>query len=329
MGYQNNFLFRDDLRDTGVHGHNGSYCSSPDMIVHKLVNNPQAEFGSNSYNNDPSQGVDRSSMTNPVYTRVKSMQNASGLVKGYIRLYRANSSLFMHPSQWRENKLFTPQGRDYIEIASQNKDDVIVGDDIFSLDGTKENYCIVGIVNDSTAETIPQNFTNYNDFCIWVRGTRSVSVRNFWLEDSGTYNDLENLYSIANPEQSARLGSILVTGYNLPRGTTFGLVNEALNMNKSMVFDPDDITKQTVSDSAYIPGGYSGYVKIYAKLPSGAVWPVNGRLETTFYIAANNNEEMMQFALPVESIINDVRSLEKFGSPGRLVQVGNCQVMFK
>lgn len=329
MAYQTKMLFRDSLDDIGDRSGHGSYCSSPDMIVHSLVKNPQSAFGTN-YSSDPNERIDTSSRTNAIYTRVKSMQGADGMTNGYIRVYRANSSLFMNTDQWKNNKLRTPDGKEYVTVSTARNGEIAIGNDILVVDGTKPNFCMVGIVNDSVQETLPNKFSRYSDFVMWVHNERSVAVRNFSLCNSGQKYDSESLYAFSNPESKARLGSILVEASGLPRGTVFGLVNTDVGLNKSVVFDPGNPAKRQVTDSAFLEAGLSGYVKIYAKLPEGQIWPARASLVTTFWIGAEEMEEMVQFARPVHQVLLDKSALDSLdrGNGGRLVKVGFCETLY-
>lgn len=328
MGYQKNMLFRTSLKDVGDEKEHGSYCASPDMIVHSAVSNPQKTFSEN-YNSDPNEQIDQKSKTNMIYTRVKSMQD--GASTGYIRLYRAKSSLFMNSDQWKNNKLKTPQNMEYVTVTTAKNGDIAVGNDILVVDGTQPNFCMVGIVNDSKEETVPNKFSTYNDFIMWVHGNRCVAVRNFSLTSSGVKNDYESLYFFTNPENKARLGSILVEASGLPKGTVFGLENTALGMKKESTFDPDSSITNQVTDSAFIEAGFQGYAKIYARLPQGQTWPVSASLITSFYISSEANEEMVQFAQPAERVFLDRSRLNSLGSNdavGKLVKVGFCETKF-
>lgn len=332
MAYQTQMLLRTSLSDVGDMSGHGSFCSSPDMIVHSLVNDPKAMFGSSdSYGKDPNEKIDLSSLTNSIYTRVKSMQSAAGPVTGYIRMYRANASLFMNTDQWRNNKLMMPDRREYVTVTTQSNGEIAVGDGVLLVDGTQPNFCMVGIVNDSPEETLPQNFRTYSDFIMWVHGQRCVAVRNFSLQNSGIKNDYESLYAISNPETKARLGAILVQAYGLPKGTVYGLSNPSLGMDKSAVFDPDDPATQQVTDSAYIDAGYSGYVKIYGRLPEGQVWPEGSHFTTTYLVSTDEGEEMVQFAIPANELFlnkNDLDIFTKNNAVGKLVRVGFCETKF-
>lgn len=330
MAYQREMLFRDSLDDIGDMSGHGSYCESPDMIVHSLVNNPKSAFGTN-YSVDPNESVNRSSRTNAIYTRVKSMQEATETITGYIRIYRANVSLFMNTDQWGRNGLRTPNGKEYVKVTAAKKGEIAVGDDILQVDGTKPNFCMVGIVNDSAQETLPGNFSSYSDFVSWVHKERCVAVRNFSLMISGETSAYESLYRIANPENRARLGCILVEASGLPKGTIVGLENKDLGINKSIVFDPDHVAGRQVTDSAFLEEGYNGYVKIYARLPKGQAWPADASIVTTFWVNAEEKEEMMQFASPAKRVLMDRSSLENKGvgiGGGRLVKVGYCKTLY-
>lgn len=328
MGYQKNMLIRTSLSDVGDERVHGSYCASPDMIIHSPVNNPQEVFGSN-YGSDPNEKIDQSSKTNMIYTRVKSMN--AGALKGYIRLYRANASLFMNTDQWKNNKLKTPQNMEYTVVTTSKNGDIAVGNDIFVVDGTQPNFCMVGIVSSSKEETVPNKFNTYSDFTTWVHGNRCVAVRNFSLTSSGVKNDYESLYFFANPESKARLGSILVEASGLPKGTIFGLENTSLGMKKESTFDPDSLITKQVTDSAFIEAGFQGYVKIYARLPKGQVWPASASLTTSFFISADPQEEMIRFALPAKEVLLDISRLDTLGTNnavGKLVKVGFCETKF-
>lgn len=330
MAYQSKMLFRDSLDDIGDKSRHGSYCASPDMIVHSLVSNPKASFGTN-YSVDPNESVNRSSRANTIYTRVKSMQESAGTITGYIRLYRANASLFMNTDQWKNNGLVTPHRKKYVTVTAAKEGEIAVGDDILLVDGTKPNFCMVGIVNDSDRETLPGNFSSYSDFVMWVHEERCVAVRNFSLVTSGETLDYENFYYITNPENKARLGCILVEASGLPKGTIIGLENKDMNIDKSIVFDPDCAAKRQVTDSVFLEEGFNGYVKIYARLPKGQAWPADASILTTLWVNAEEKEEMMQFASPANQVLLDRSSLENMGvgiGGGRLVKVGYCKTLY-
>lgn len=330
MAYQKNMLFRDSLDDMGDMSGHGSYCSSPDMIVHSLVRNPQAAFGTN-YSVDPNESVNRSSRTNAIYTRVKNMKESTGTTTGYIRLYRANASLFMNTDQWKNNRLRTPHGKEYVTVTAAKKDEIVVGDDILVVDGREPNFCMVGIVNDSDRETLPGKFSSYSDFVMWIHKECCVAVRNFSLEASGQTSEYESLYYITNPENRTRLGCILVEASGLPKGTIIGLENKAMGIGKSIVFDPDYPARRQVTDSAFLEEGFKGYVKIYARLPKGQAWPADASLVTSFWVNAEGKEEMMQFASPANQVLLDSSSLENMGDGiggGRLVKVGYCKTLY-
>lgn len=330
MSYQRKMLFRDSLDDNGDVNHHGAYCASPDMIAHSLVADPQSAFGTN-YSSDPNERLDTGSRANAIYTRVKSQQYSADTITGYIRIYRADMSLFMNTDQWKNNGLRTPGGKEYVTVTTSKNGGIAVGDDILVVDGTKPYFCMIGIVNDSDQETLPEKFSSYNDFVMWVRRERCVAVRNFSLENSGRAPEYESLYHISNPENKGRLGSILVEASGLPKGTIIGLENQDLGIGKSIVFDPENPAKRQVTDSAVLEGGFNGYVKIYARLPQGQVWPAGAAIVTTFWVSAEEKEEMMQFARPVNRVLMDGSSLEKISTgmnAGRLVKVGYCKTLY-
>lgn len=329
MGYQKKMLIRTSLDDVGNEVVHGSYCSSPDMITHALVTDPKVAFSGN-YSSDPNQKINQTSKTNLIYTRVKGMQDTEETLTGYIRIYRASCSLFMNTDQWKNNKLKTPKGVEYAMVTTAKNGDIAVGDDVLVVDGTQPNFCMVGIINNSKEETLPNKFKTYNDFVNWVHGNRCVAVRNFSLETSGVPNDYENLYAISNPENEARLVAILLEASGLPKDTVFGLVNESLKIENESQFDPDSFITQQVTASAFLESGFQGYVKTYARLPEGQKWPESASLITTLWVSAKEKEEMIRFSLPVDQVLLDRSSLDSTGSnaAGRLVRVGFCETKF-
>jgi hypothetical protein len=327
MAYQNNFLLRESLSDNGNPINHGSYCSSPDIISHEFVNDPQKEFAAN-YKSDPNQPINQKSKTNPVYTRAMSKQTASGMTKGYIRLYRADVSLFLNSDQWRKNPLYTQKGDSYVTISSQKAGDIAIGNDIFVLDGTQKNYCIVGIVNDSTVETVPDNFKTIEDFILWVHTNPAVAARNFSLVKSGDKNDLEQIYNIDNTLTSATLCTVSVDAENVPDGTVFGLENTALKLDKSETFYAADELSHQVSDSSTWPANYKGYIRVYARLKNGETWPPDAKLIMNYYVAVKIDEKIAAYGHDPETLIRDRKTLATISAPGKLVRVGECTLKF-
>jgi len=257
------------------------------------------------------------------------MQSVQGKVNGYIRLYRANVSLFLNTNQWSKNPLRTPKGSTHVTVSTGKKDEISVGNDIFTLDGTKPNYCLIGIVNDSTVETLPDNFKTHNDFVMWIHKNPAVSARNFSLMKSGNRNDFEGMYVITNPESISRLGAVNVHAENLPDGTLFGLENKDLMLNKSTKFFAKDDRTHKVSDASDWPANYDGYIRVFAKLPTGAVWPSKARFTVTYYTNAILSEEMHIFGHMPEDIICNPAVLSTFQAPGKLVLIGECSTLFE
>jgi hypothetical protein len=327
MGYQNTLLLRESISDTGDVRYHGSYYSSPDIISHALVNDPQKEFGGN-YGTDPNQPINTNLKTNPVYVRTKSLQTAAGAVNGYVRLYRASGSLFLNSDQWSKNPLSTPKGSAYVAVSAQSAGQISVGSDCFSLDGTQENYCIVGIANDSVSENVPTKFKSLNDFVVWVHTNPGVAARNFSLIASGTKNDWESLYFIGNPGDNPVLGAVSADAAGLPDGTVFGLENTDLRLSNSGVYYAKDEYSHTVACSSMWPAHYDGYVRAYAKLPAGTVWPTNASISVTYYVAARLNEKMAAYGRDPEEVVR-IRSVrEAFTAPGKLVLIGECTAKF-
>jgi hypothetical protein len=326
MAYHNKLLLRENLADNGSLVSHGSHYTSPDIISHSLVNDPKAFFRGN-YGVDPNERIDQSSRTNPVYARVKNMQG--GASTGYLRLYRANISLFLKPSQWRDNPLKTPKGASYVKVMAGASGEIAIGDDVFFLDGTQGNYCIVGIVNDSAAETLPSDFKSLSEFILWVHENPAVAARNFSLMASGNRNDYESLFVICNIRPSATLYTVSVQASKLPDGTIFGLENTALHIHKTGIFHANDEMTHIIADSSPWPAYYDGYVRVFAKLPTGAAWPKEAEFEVSYYYAAALSDSISKFGRePVEAIGRRAVADGLHGGAQRLVLLGRCTAKF-
>jgi hypothetical protein len=337
MAYQNKLLLRSYLGDDGTNSSHGSYCASPDIISHTLVADARAAFGTaDAYAQNLNQALDWSSRTNPVYVRAKSLQG--GDIRGYLRLYRASASLFMNTDQWKNNKLLTPNGDETVTFSTTALGGISVGSDIFQLDGTQDNYCIVGIINETaSAETLPENFSNYDDFISWVHEHPAVAVRNFFVNNSGNVNNYEILLKVENPEGVPVSQMIQVEAENLPINSVFGISSSAVpELNKTETFTASGGNRQIMAAAASLPANFSGYVKIFAKAPNGSAWGDNARVMPSQWVTSTPEQNMYQYGATLKGFALDSKALafmervaQEKNAPLKLVRVGDCDIHLK
>ncbi len=327
MGYQNSLLFRETLNDTGVIPTAGSIYSSPDIISHVQVADHK-NFFKNNYATDPNQRVNMGTTNNFIYTRVKNLQETTEPVTGYLALYKANSSLFMRPSIWRDNPLRTVNNALYSTLTSSTPGEVVVSNDIFLLSGLQNNlFCMVGIVSGEKQLTIPEDFSSYDNFAYWLRMNQSVCVRNLSLEYNCQKYNYERLDSFSNPENQEVLIAFKLIATKLPKDTKFGMFCEPLDIKTESVFESGD--KKIITMSAMAPPLLDGYVKTYGILPSGtSTWPAEASLEIESWTEMLPHHQSYHFGQEVAHFNLSANENALFQSNGRLVRIGACKTVF-
>lgn len=324
MAYQNKLLFRDDTTDDGTTPSHGGTYSSPDIISHEQIADPQTELSS-SYAHDVNQRVSSGSKTNFVYTRVKSLDSSPQ--EGYLRLYRANVNLFMTPSVWRGNAMKTPAGDSFVKVSAPHKDDIAVGVTPFLLDATaSDRFCLVGIANTDSTETVPEDFRTYDDFVVWVHQNPGVCVRNLNVISTAK-TSFEQLDGLKNPEGTPRHAAFYLTATNVPIGTTIGMQCEPAKLNASMVTSTDpEILSAAVPA---VPPYFDGFVRVWATLPlSEPSWPDDARLDLDYGVEMAPSMQSHQWGIhPHDVLCASDASL--FNAAFRLVMVGACGTVFK
>lgn len=328
MGYQNSFLFRESLLDVGIIPTSHSLYSSPDIICHKLVDNPN-DFFSKNYNQDVSERVKLGSNLNFMYARVKNISTDNTPVIGYVNIYRAASSLFMQPSLWKNNLLPTVGGNRSLMVHSVQPGEIVTGNDIFRLSGLDSDiFCLVGIVSDSPTPTVPESdFKSYNDYIIWIRNNQAVCARNLSTL-STTKRHYESLHDISNPEDEEREVFIRVKASdNLPAGTLFGVCSDTLGFQEERIINASGRNEFVVL--THLPPKYRTWISSYASLPSGiSEWPAGGTIEVGFYVTMEPQQQAFRFSAPAANF--GIRNIKPMNATPmhRLVQLGCCSTVF-
>ncbi len=287
-------LMRDTLQDNGVVPSPGYPYHSPDIIVHDQVANPEAYF-TNNYSSDPNQPLQAGNPTNFVYVRTKNL-STSTKVGYYIHVYRANSSLFLNTGVWKNNKLTTRTGNDYIQLGSVAPEAIGVGSDRFILNAQQGNYCVIGIASEQQEPTIPGNFPTYNAYITWVRTNQNVCGRNLSIIRDYPNRSYSRLDTFTNPESSAQLVAFKTkASNNLPVGTSFGVQCAPAGVDKHQVITNNNASR-ILAVAGMAPANFDGTVTSYATLPSGRTWPPNSRLTTEAYVGRASQDEVARYA---------------------------------
>lgn len=324
MGYNNKFLVRESTSDSGQHT-SGSLYSSPDIICHTQVENPQQFFMDN-YDTDPNQKVDPGSNYNLMYARVKNLADSGIVNTGYLHLYQCGSSLFMNPGRWRDFPVKTMTGESYMKFAASVKNTIVVGNDIFRVNKLSGQFCLVAIVSEEEAGTIPESFTSYDTFNYWVRSNPGVALRNLSIEYNYEQKTYERSDSIEGSGDKPVLGGFKLTGVGLPAGTRIRMRCDAIGMNKEDVYDP----KVPLTDAKMVNPTLKAYVISSAITPTG-VWPEGASLCIEYLTESHAGDLCYQFGETMEKhgfhrheLMQDILGR----NAGKLVLTGRCETMF-
>lgn len=328
MAIINQVLFRDDIGDKGEQPSHGSYCGSPDIIVHKDVSDPDTYF-KNNYNEYVTEAVDRKSRINYIYTRVKNLTSSE--VKGRIQVYASRASLFMTPSIWLDNILYTPEDpsgnkNNYVNFDAQ-KESIAVGSSPLILSGVdNNNFCLVGIACDEKGPEIQGDFKSYSDFVCWVRDNKGVCVRNMSAQNISTLKDYEGSYSLENPYSTEPPAAMLnIIASDVLVGTVYGVECQALGICQEWTARSTNARNGIVIN---LPAGFNGVVKVYAKLPSGqSVWPVKARVRMESWIGMTAAEKAFCYGRGIHEFLHncdDLRFMDFANGGGKLVKIGEC-----
>ncbi len=315
---------RDNLSDQGQVPSAGSYYSSPDLIVHDQVADPQSFFVGN-YAQDVNQSINRGSGANFIYARVKNLSTTDTLT-AHVRLYASTSSLFMTPSRWVNNKICSAAGESVILTNPMSPGGIGVAKVPFLFNAkATTNYCHVGYVTkDETEPDIPDSFNTYSDFVVWLHENTHICLRNFYTL-SGRASTIDQVNEFSNPStKEERVGTFNVRlNGQFPIGTEVTVKCDLVGINASYkVTSLQDMTQFPVA--CIIPPGISAYLVTSIYLPSGGVWPEGGYLTVTFYVSESWDGAAFQYSLPAHLLSVPLNAPHLFQSQGRLIMVGEC-----
>lgn len=325
MPLYDGLLMRDTTGDTGVVPSPGYPYSSPDVICHTPVTDPQTFF-TNNYNSNPNEAAQLGSQVNYIYVRAK---NLSSTVKSnwYIHVYRSSASLFMTPSIWKNNSLSTQAGNNYVTLGSVQPNQVGVGNTNFLLSGLASNlFCLIGIASATQTPTIPASFASYSEYVLWVRNNQNVCGNNLTVVRSFTNQQWDRLDNFSNPS-----GAIVPTMFTvevqgqLPSTTSYGIRCAPLGIDTSTTVGQ----KTTLTASGMTPANFSGNVETWGALATAGTWPSGALLKTSVYVGISSTDPAAMFAEPWHKFpANAHETLGMDREAGRLVLVGTTGTEF-
>lgn len=318
-------LIRDNLSDTGIIPSVGSMYSSPDLIVHEQVENPEMFFSAN-YDKDVNQAMDIHSRVNLIYVRVKNISATPKIA--YIHLYAANASLFLNSSEWLMDKLKTAEGVDYVQTDVIQPGEVGVGKVPFVFNALSDhNYCHIGYVSDTPGKPdIPGNFSNYEEYSNWLHGNTNICMRNF-AKVSGPRYYLENSCEFSNPKKDKTSGLFEIQlGGKFPAGTQILFYSRQLDIEHTTVLDKET-TQYSECVPTVIPAESRGIATLKIVLPEGQEGEKGGYATLVFSVW----EEGTKLEYPnVQALNMDSKDMSQTFRKdyGCLIKAGQCTVAF-
>ena len=320
---RNTILLRDNMSDTGTVPSRGSWYSSPDLIVHDQVSNPQTYF-KETYDKDVSMALQTGSKTNLIYARVKNIGTEP--IRAYIHAYACLSSLFLNPTKWEDSQLKSVSGRDYVVTGLIQPGEVGVGEEPFLFNAQKNtSYChTVYAMTSALKPDYPSEFKDYDDYVSWIRGCTHVAARNHTKVNSAK-SSYEQIDEFSNPSKlKSRVSLFLIRmTAGFPVGTKIIVNCEPLGIVAREHFVADSTKELSFTESGIVPPGFEGYVKTAVFLPAGRSWPLEGVISVETFV----NVAKDSIAAPHVVDLNSRPILLK-ANLGKLIQVGTCSTEF-
>ncbi|HEU0055131.1 MAG TPA: hypothetical protein VFQ39_18220 [Longimicrobium sp.] len=290
--YQDVFV-RDNFGDTGVIPSTGVPYRSPDIIPYQeqlltfteaISSYPQHDIGLPFVQ----------SGTNNIY--VRAINDYPGVESGSVRLYYSQASLFLQPSQWVNNQVFTaavtsPPTPGISEVPFVNQDgdtsfnpgDILLTQEAFSLASfpSNDHYCFIAVVNTpNTTVTIPTSFTNNAAFVQWVQNTPAVAWRNV-TKVPATPGAVTQTFVFGNSDSAAGEFLFQVEGKHMPANTTVSVTctDQGCPISQTLTLQaPDGLGHQMASFEQVVPANFSSVITAIATPPAGEQFDQNAKL---------------------------------------------------
>lgn len=265
-------VLRCNLDDKGKTQNRARYYS-PDMITHKLVQNP-LEYFTDCYAKDPNMEMEPENI-NFVYMRAKNYGDTASAPQ-YANLYVNDFCLYNNPANWEKNRVQTVNGRNYSELGVIEPGKVAVTNDYFRYEPKTHSgrCCFVGTVG-SEKNPDYKDINTWQKYVNWLDTNPGVATRNMIVSRNYQVKDFEDLVNIGNIGQKAAM-LFVVKGQNLPDKTTFGIKCDAIpKLSQEQVYLSSDEDSHEFMLTVYIPANFDNYLTVYGILSSGHEWPDN------------------------------------------------------
>lgn len=310
---KNIFLLRDNRQDTGQGSSSGPDFASPDLIIHEQVSDPESFFTTN-YDEDVCQELNTQSKINLIYVRAKNLTNNT--VNGFVRLYAAEASLFLEPTQWEKNKLTTADGNSVIPIGPIPPNGIGVCKIPFVFNAERDkNYCHVGIISETKNEIeIPNSFEGFSEYVDWLHANSHIAMRNYTLVNKRAAF-LETVTNFLNPYNTNYKAEFHISlTKSFPIGCIISFQCEQLQ--KSKIFHIENKGQTLFIVEVELLPLLQGVASVKLELPQGAIGPVGGGLSLSCKIrktvSTQNTKRLM-------SMDNEDQSF---------IKIGECTVSF-
>ncbi|MFW9973012.1 MAG: S8 family serine peptidase [Candidatus Odinarchaeota archaeon] len=166
---------RDNLADTGIEPSTGPILyRSPDIIPrNNEVNDPLAEFGPASWENEYLGENIIHGQDNFIYIRLNNRGNAPDSVN--VSLYWAKSSTFIHPSDWTLINTISVNNIQPGELRVVDRSIIWQSNQI----PRPGNYCLIAVVNSVRDPLeIPNEFASAGEYFDFIRNNNNICFRN-------------------------------------------------------------------------------------------------------------------------------------------------------
>jgi len=330
MSNYTDVFMRDSLSDPGTIPSPGNNpYTSPDIIPHSQVADPNASFGGSNYNTDFGQNIE-SGQYSFIYARYKNL--GSTAQSGIIKLYWSKTSLVMFPNTWKNQGIGLANGASSVSFNNLAPQAVGVGAQPFVWTPPTYDsygYCMIGqVITPEHPSDIPEGTLTWGTFVRWVRYNPNICWKNLHVVNNLPDPQYDRLHLISNETTGPANMTFLTKLINFPVGTIIKQICTPLSINDSVKTSPSQ--SFLYSGNPSVAPGFSASFEVQVILPAGGRWPSDGQVQTTSYVGIDLDDDIEDLASFVEAKEKHPLDLQhlKTLSSGRLVEIGNNTTNF-
>ena len=187
MATYDDLYLRNTTQDQGTIPRQGALCSSPDIIPWGLDLQKDPKYFIDHFGEDVGKPLIANG-GNYLYVRSKNLGTAAST--GRVYLYWAQSSLLLYPSQWKNQKMLTSSGQDYVELKDVGAGQIGVTADAFrwtpAMPGGNFHYCLIGRVSTAKHDNPIDQTEIIQNFAGWVAKNGGIGWRNISVVNAGS-----------------------------------------------------------------------------------------------------------------------------------------------